>query len=303
MTKKQVVHIILFCLLCIGLDQVIGRVIHWGANAYVYDHRLGDLLEQKQQPQVLILGSSRALNNYDPATLTDQLGKTAFNMGVSGTSVAFHADLLEVLVANQVVPETLIYNLDDSSSLFKTEGVIYRTEEFYPYVDNEAVNKVVCAHRKKSYIATQVSQSFRNNVNFSNALNYMAFGRQEANFEMTNVDELGANLMEGKALASDIKAKETLVDTSRVSDDYIDRMKRLIELCKEHHIDLIMVNPPSKTVHATNFVELVATHFPNTRIIDLYDAKIPNSGFYNRSHLNKTGAILFTQHLTQILTQ
>lgn len=299
MGKSQIFKLIAFLILIIFIDQVLGYVIHKASSDYKYDKRIESVLSKQVSPDIMVLGSSRALNNYDTRYISDKTGKIAYNLGVSGTNILFHADLLSLVIESGNIPQTVLYNLDDSSSLFLTEGVIYREEEFYNSIEHPYVRDLVCEKREKSILASRLSRSFRQNVNFSAALNYLFFGKEHSDYLMTNVDEFGANLLSGTEYSNIVKSDSVILKPERISKANLLALNRITQICKANDIELFFVQPPTRNVTGTNFKQLVENGLSDksVQITDLSNEVFKDDYFYNRSHLNKKGATYFTAML------
>lgn len=298
MNKNQFIQVCFFLCLLVALDWGIGTAIQKSSSNYRYDKRIENVLSSKVKPNILVIGSSRALNNYDTKQISNSVGELAFNLGVSGTNTEFHSDLLEMVIASGNIPSVVIYNLDDSATLFETEGIIYREEEFFCSVEHAYVNELICARKEKSVLATKMSKSFRQNVNLADALSFAVFGKQEPDYHITNVDKYGANLMKGSRYTNVQIPDSVLLPVSRISPLLLSSLKKMDAVCKANNIRLVLVLPPTRKTYSVNFKQLVLQNMSgNTEVIDLTGKDFENRHFYNRSHLNEVGAKYFTSLL------
>jgi hypothetical protein len=85
---------------------------------------------------VLISGSSRALNHYDPREITRFTGRSAWNIGVNGAQTDMQLAVLQTYLQHNAVPALLIHNLDSFAFETSRKGVTF-PESYVPYL-NEA---------------------------------------------------------------------------------------------------------------------------------------------------------------------
>src|SRR5262245_64749898 len=79
--KRVIVFVLLVVLLDLGLGWVLARIYR---QSFTGD-RFGLLnYALTQEPQILVLGSSRAQYHIMPSVLTKELGLTAYNAGLKG---------------------------------------------------------------------------------------------------------------------------------------------------------------------------------------------------------------------------
>jgi hypothetical protein len=303
MKNRQILTYLAFLLLLVVCDQLTGRWVASQAKKQIRDNRIGLLLEGKIPASIYILGSSRALNNYDPAVIAATTGKTCYNLGVSGSSVVFHESLLDIIMENNRKPEYIFYNIDDYATLFSMDEIVYREELLYPYVDNPGINRMVCERKDKKEFATIASNAYRQNVNFFNALKYIFYGREVVDYKTTKFDSLGANLLvnrpEDEAPVFGIRKKYRL---SRMIPDaeHMEAFRQIQRKCLDNKIKLVLILPPLYYAPSEYFRLLVKKEImPGVALMDftyhMQDANL----FFNRDHLNKTGAGVFSAKVAE----
>src|SRR5262249_21135966 len=94
---KPMKPVILFVLLAVLLDRGFGSVVGNIASQTFTGDR-GGLLNYAltQEPQVLVLGSSRAQFHIMPSVLTKTLGLTAYNAGLKGQDFLYSVMLYDL---------------------------------------------------------------------------------------------------------------------------------------------------------------------------------------------------------------
>lgn len=302
MMKKRILRYLLFFAILIVADQVVGRVISVLAKKQTRDDRIGQLLDGKINADIAIIGSSRALNNYSPAIISKQTGLTCYNFGVSGSSILFHEVIFDLILQQEHKPKLIIYNLDDRGILFAVDGIVHRKDVLFPYVDNAIVNRNICEQLKKRHFATYLSETYRQNVNFFNAMKYLAYGRENPDYKTTNFDDLGSNLLiqrPGDPIPLFIET-EYDVSTMTLDSSYIEAFKQIQLKCKQNNVKLVLSLPPLYAKNSIGFKELIIKHsIEGVELLDFRDKMQDSSYFFNPDHMNRKGAVVFSEILAK----
>ena len=96
--------------------------------------------------EIVISGSSRALTHYDPRTIEERTGLTAFNIGLNGSQTDMQLARLKTYLRHNKKPSLLIHNLD-LFSFQTTHGGVYDPGQYVPYLEEPADLRCACAHR------------------------------------------------------------------------------------------------------------------------------------------------------------
>ncbi len=304
MTKKRVLRYLLFLIMLVVADRIIGETISMLAKKQIRDNRIGLLIENKIPAQIYILGSSRALNNYSPEVITGITGKTCYNLGVSGSNIIYHESILDLILTNENKPETIIYNIDDYGTLFFTENIIFRKDVLYPYIENDLINKKVSAVLDRNVTATQICDTYRQNINFINALKHLAYGREEADYKTTNFDIMGSNLLVNRPEDKiPVFGQRNYVLPTHIPDTALaGAFYRIQEKCLTNNIRLILILPPLYTTPSAFFrQEIKKRGIPGVHWLDFTHQMQQAGYFFNSDHMNKTGALLFSEKIGHAL--
>lgn len=87
---------------------------------------------------ILVTGSSRALNHYDPREITRSTGLSAWNIGVNGSQTDMQLAVLRTYLRHNVPPALLIHNLDSFSFATSKDGVAF-PDSYLPYLDEPPI--------------------------------------------------------------------------------------------------------------------------------------------------------------------
>ena len=109
--KKFLFQLILFLLLFSCIDFALGTILHYGES-----HAIGEQTQRSyyinnlSNEDILIFGSSRALNHYNPRVFEDSLGLTTYNCGENETGIVCFYPKLN-LIKERYVPKVIIYDV------------------------------------------------------------------------------------------------------------------------------------------------------------------------------------------------
>lgn len=112
MYKKFVLKLLIFFITIITADAVAGKLLkkaYWGQQKG-FDHHTTYSIE-KTRAQLLVFGSSRAVNIFDPHILKNELGISCFNAGRVGQSVFYHYAVLQS-VLKRYTPDAIVLSID-----------------------------------------------------------------------------------------------------------------------------------------------------------------------------------------------
>lgn len=90
-----------------------------------------DITQGRANCNTLVMGSSRACVQVSPAILEQQLGGTAYNLGMDGYMFDLQKARYEIYRKYNKKPDTIIQILD--AGTFQKRDGLYRHEQFYPY--------------------------------------------------------------------------------------------------------------------------------------------------------------------------
>jgi hypothetical protein len=89
-------------------------------------------VQGKVNADIIISGSSRALTHYDPRLIQEEVGRSAFNIGINGSQTDMQLALLKTYLSHNTAPALVIHNLDLFS--FVTTREVYDPAQYLPYL-------------------------------------------------------------------------------------------------------------------------------------------------------------------------
>jgi len=129
--KQIIVFVLLAVLLDRGLGSVLARI---DRQSFTGDK--GGLLNYalEQEPQILVLGSSRAQYHIMPSVLTKELGLTAYNAGLKGEDFLYAVMLYDLWKRDHPPPKILVLTIE-IESLIPRETEVNTAQIVAPYLD------------------------------------------------------------------------------------------------------------------------------------------------------------------------
>lgn len=305
LVKKLLVFLIPILLVPFGLDNVLSGVLKKSNNYADGEYTTwNDLYGGKINSDIVIYGSSRAWVNIDPDMISDSLQTTAYNLGINGHTFLLQYFRHSLLLKYNTKPKIIIQTLDAGSMAKGTN--LYNPDQFLPYMLNN----------KEMRQATIVYNGFRSIDYIIPLIRY--YGKKEAILEIIKLifNPAGNTIMKIKGYQGkdemwndDFKNAQQEIGSYEIKPDtsIIVLFEKYLNECKQQNIKIIFVYPPEfidgqKFVRNRSDIMALYDKFSQEDDIPFFDysndsLSFQKKYFYNSSHLNKTGAELFTAKL------
>lgn len=282
----------------LGLDYAISyKLQHSADSRYI---GWSKIINEQLDADLVILGNSRAWVQYDPAILDSILHINSFNMGIDGSG--FNRQILRYEVYNRYqakMPRWIVMNIDYFSASDWTIG--YEREQFFPFMWNPAARKEIENVEPMSwgeryipvyrYVTYKGLYSVVHETPWDAKTNKGYMGRESA-WATEAYDAL-----DSYPLKFDKRTKEAF--------------EQFLAERKKEGIQVIFCYAPIY-IGFTNKVENLDEFFACYKsYAERYDIPIldytyhelskDTAYFYNASHLNKTGAEIFSTQLAHDL--
>lgn len=290
--KKILIWIVSIIIIVAVVDIVFGM----GMSYYTRTHKLNgdyraiDHLIRDSVDELVVLGSSVALNSIDTKKISDSLNIKAYNGGSNGQTFPFYLTLMEI-IADKPGLKTVILGMKEASLC--DEGLGNRYNLLVPYYD--------CGHgaidsrmESKSALDKLLLKSslYRYNSIWFRILLYMFM-------DPGLVEECG---FVAKDIPRYYPHKIRVDDTNDiVTDERRQEFEEFVSLCKNKNIRLIVCVPPRyEAAGDMNSGERYLRQRALSNDFELwFDAKdTPISSdstlFYDNTHLNYLGADKYT---------
>lgn len=286
---------LIFVVLLFGADRLVGYGLKW-----LYDNQKDEEYfyaseaMERQECDLVILGSSRARNHYNPDILSDSLGISCFNAGRSGHFLMYQSAQLHVMLS-RYTPKWII--LDVVPYDF-TGGKNYdRLSVLLPYKNHKETHRFL-KMRSEFEMWKCMSEIYPYNSMFLKLI--------------PNLKNTGAFNKNGfQPLHGYYKGEKQIYnnDSIKTDDDKVEEFKRIIKLCKDKGIKLTVVTSPfyadyKKQTSTTLLVKEIcneegAEYFSFLNDKDFEDIKL----YHTVDHLNSDGADKFTKKIAELLNK
>lgn len=291
--KSYIAKASVLLLLLFVADRGIGYGLKWmyfnqKGEDYFYTTKAID----EQTADLLILGSSRARNHYNPEILEDSLGMSCYNAGRSGCFLVYQSAQLD-LILDRYTPKAILLEVTPYD-MEAGEGDYDRLSGLLPYQHHPSFKKVI---RKKSVwepykcwseIYPYNSLVLKMVKNLKDRGEFKANGFQPL-YGVWN-DSIGS-----------YGEHEKPIDKHKTEE-----MVHIIHVCREKGIKLTMVTSPMFARCRTTQTLLLTDSLCNTYHIRYYSflnepAYEDNKLYHTSDHLNDKGAEIFSKHIAHLL--
>lgn len=281
--EKLFVKLLIFVLLLFAFDRGYGL-----ACRYIISHPKGGQLKLDQficdstKADILIFGSSKAKNQYDPEILEDSLGMSVFNCGSHGMGVIYHYGRWKI-VSKRYVPKIVVYEVLPITDMMVRDDNSIFINPLRPYYGKiEGVDSIFW-----KIDPTEKFKMMVNTYQYHSLIDYISCYRT-SNWLRNGYSRPGDRVLDPKTVQYD--SFEYQLDS--IKWYYMERFVKEVS----SRTQLVMAVSPMYSFHddhggLTKLKELckeckvpVLDHFCDTSFVD-----DPNL-YIDMAHLNRTGA-------------
>jgi len=262
--------------------------------------------------EMLICGSSRGYVHYNPVILEKTTEISCYNISANGSDLGVQLPILKWYLEKNRTPRFLVQNIDVFTE--EIDPVIYEPFKFLPYLNNNSLFQGLSRIDKRWWLHKYIPCS-----------NLIYFGKD---FQSNLIKELYQSLYKKKdylirgyfprknskfndTYASDFLRRHAAGFHYSLSQAYKEYLGELINICRNHHIQLVLVICPE-------YAKFMALQTNRKEIIDYYVRLSQDNGlwffdfshsevchnreyFYNFTHMNSEGADKFSRELASEL--
>ena len=294
--KKFIVRTLVF----IGLATIVMTVLDICLSNKLRQRQVGpyacwtDIFHGRIDADLVIMGSSRAWVHYDPTILDSVLHTHSYNLGHDGS--AFNRQYSRYLIyrKHNSKPKVIIQNIE-ITTLNYTSG--YNQYQYFPYFNDSDIRHLVIPYEQFT-LADRTLPFYR----------YANFGLQK----LFSDQSVSVNGYRAREIKWNVKP---IIDTVWIqfTPDLrsLAMFEQFLAQAASEGIQVIFVHAP---IHAEVtrqqqnpdqmwhlYHQLAAKY--NIPILNYQNDTISNDSnyFYNRTHLNRQGAEIFSRHLAEDL--
>lgn len=292
---KKVFYFIISILIIVGcIDWVFG----YFSRQYVESHTLPgdyksiDYLLKEADEDIIILGSSIALNSTMPDIISDSTHLSCFNGGANGQSLPYFETMLECIL-KRYTPKYILLGMR-AEELTGT-GIGSRYNILSPYFESGfpliRENMEAQSHIEKYLLK-------------SNLYRYNTIWWRILLYHFVNPgDGSSANGFVAKGIPLTYPTLTTETKRQKITTERINCFTRIIQKCKDKEIRLIVYFPPNYkhySEYPTPTIKTVNEICKQNDIPcfnDVADSMFlqNNKFFFDDIHLNKDGAFIYSQ--------
>lgn len=293
--KTFIIKGMLFICLLFCADRAIG----YGLK-YLYDNQKDEEYfyaseaMERQKCDIVILGSSRAKNHYNPKILSDSLGMSCFNAGRSGHFLMYQSAQLQVMLS-RYTPKWVI--LDVVPYDFTGGNNYDRLSVLLPYKNHKEIHRFL-KMRSKFEMWKCMSDIYPYNSMFLKLISNL---KDRDTFNKNGFQPL-SGFYKGKKEMNDN-------DSIKTDTDKVEEFRRIIKACKNKGIKLTIVTSPfyanyKKQTSTTKLIGQICKEESIEYFNFLNDKDFDDINLYHSvDHLNANGADIFTRKIAKQLKQ
>jgi hypothetical protein len=257
-----------------------------------YDKRLESIILGKMNQEILIFGSSRAQHNIYSDLLQDSLKQKTYNLGYRGCNINFQLFLLKKVLEHNQIPKTVLLTVDDYNQFLPEKTLQFRFDKLYPLVKYQEITSELIQRKEIS----PFSFGF-----ISARIGWEQFTKTKAKTLYDEWTPKGTVLLDFQASDFDkIRKEEVMYHQKNEIPDRIKAFTEFQEICLQNNIKLHIVIPPNFAKQNKSFVKRIKKLISNKKVnlIHQNSDSFNNSNlFSDYSHLNKKGAIIYTNFI------
>lgn len=296
---RRIIKFIGIILIVIIITDIL---VGFGCRFFINNHRLSgefgeiDYIANKSDNDIIILGSSVALNGINPNIINDSLGLSCYNGGANGQILSYYESLLECIVKRDKKPSIIILGLRTNELAGEGNGGRYNVFLPYYHTGMEEIDKKL---ESKSWEEKYLL--------YSNLYRYNPIWWRLFLYVFLPPEEKGKNGFTGKPVPMVYPELKNDI-SSPITNERINSFLNMVHLCKKFNIQLIVFFPPMYFHYTdkTETIDYVEKYCINNGIPcynDSQDSTFLSDShlFYDNVHVNIVGCNKYTQIILERL--
>lgn len=142
MMKSFILKVICFLCIVLFVDLTLGYSFR-----YMHNHAKGgdngrvNAITREVTADIIIMGSSRAENHYNPIIIENEMGKSCYNCGMSGNGIVCNYGLFE-LITQRCKPYLVIYDIHPMSDYYNAFDNHRYLSILKPFYNNLCIRQI-----------------------------------------------------------------------------------------------------------------------------------------------------------------
>ena len=265
------------------------------------DKRLQKILDGEINKDIIVLGSSRGARNIIAGQIEDSLGISTYNLSYPAADIEFQEFLLRSLIQFNETPKIVLLAIDviDPEEFLPSEKIKFRLDRMYPLAIYQHVNNELIAREEKTILSKFLVLARINKRNFD--LQKKQFTALDTILDCGSMPIYFQK--ENRAFIFD--STEQQYETVNELENKVNAFLNLQDICIKNEIKLFLIFSPNFSSHNLNFEKRLRLLTKKEVEYFIYDATNPiyknKSYFYDETHLQTPGAIVFTNEIINFL--
>ncbi len=264
------------------------------------DKRLERIITGNINKKILVFGSSRGARNVLVSDIENELNMESYNLSYLGSDIEFHLFLFKKLLKYNQKPEIVILVVDEIEELVDDKYIRFRLDRLYPLIKYKDVREELIARNEKNRLLS--------NLFILHQLNKVNFNFKKRSFSsLDSIQNCGSMPISSQKENIKWEYNSDKKNYSKIKEipHKVKSFKEFRNLCIENDIKFIIAFAPNFRDQCVSFVRRIKelggneTYYMN---YDTSDIRYYNSEyFYDNTHLNKIGAVMYTSELINYL--
>ncbi|RFZ85957.1 hypothetical protein DYU05_10340 [Mucilaginibacter terrenus] len=297
MADKKLIakKLIILLILMFVLDRGIGALLEhfYFTQKSGFDARANYIIN-KTNADVLVFGSSKAAEHYDPSILSDSLKMSVYNCGRDLSYIYYHYGLLQAVLKRYTPKLIILDTRPNEFQIFKYRENLDRLNVLLPYYDSHPELREVCLLRDKFERYKMLSKIYPYNSLILYEMVQFLPKYQKDNSENGFIGKTGE--WHGNKPAYNVNDE---VDTTAAL-----YYKKFIESCRAKGIKVVITMSPiyqTIDVKANRNIALIyqIARKNNVPVFNYLTSFTNPKYFYDDLHLNRSGAELLSSKIAQ----
>lgn len=293
--KKAITSIVIVVVTLVALDLTLGYLsgVYMNSRTLPGDYEMTDHVLRGFDDDIVVLGSSVALNSINTKTIEDSLGVKTFNGAANGQSFTYYLTMLKAIV-DQKVPRTVILGLTPNNLTDTGAGSRYNL--LAPYYGKGIADIDDRMHNGDTMERLLLKSNLYR-------LNRIWFRIMLYHFMSSGIK--GENGFVAKPLPPAFPERDNTDADVAISRERREQFEEFTRICRDNNIELIVTMPPryidpyvtepEVNRQAREICIAQGVRFYDDTFMPPFDTR--NDLFYDTHHININGSVIFTDSI------
>lgn len=293
--KKAITSIVIVVVSVVALDLAFGYLfgIYMNSRTLPGDYEMTDHVLRGFDDDIVVLGSSVALNSINTKTIEDSLGVKTFNGAANGQSFTYYLTMLKAIV-NQKVPRMVILGLTPNNLTDTGTGPRYNL--LSPYYGKGLADIDDRMHNGDTMERLLLKSNFYR-------LNRIWFRILLYHFMTAGIK--GENGFVAKPLPPVFPEPAKADSDAAFSSERREQFEEFARICRDNNIELIVTMTPrylepngtelEVNRQVREICEAQGFRFYDDTSMSPFDKR--NDLFYDTNHININGSVIYTDSI------